>query len=327
MGLSGPVFDALGREHAHRPIAGDILFLGRQTTYFTPLDFFERMRDYGHTVDTSVIELDRSTHNRNGIGRYITDRSIFRGLGIAADHIKALDVSDYEGAEVVCDLNRPLPEGLYGTADFIVDGSTLDNVFNPAQALLNCHALLRPGGRLLMINAWNQRDSAYTLCSAAWYFDFFVSNGYTDCRVYLCSFEGASGNVYALNPSFMATSTDSPTAPSFGRRPFLVVFAEKSHADAATVIPTQSHYRSPSEWRVYGENLACMKMSPRPHLLRSIGRLRPRHVYVGYRWIDGKFQEPAARPRIRHVLLAAIRRCLWALTHPTKVIERVLTWQ
>ena len=39
--------------------------------------------------------------------------------------------------------------------DFVVDGSTLDNTFNPAQTLRNFAELLRPGGRLLTINAFS----------------------------------------------------------------------------------------------------------------------------------------------------------------------------
>jgi 2-polyprenyl-3-methyl-5-hydroxy-6-metoxy-1,4-benzoquinol methylase len=72
--------------------------------------------------------------------------------------VKAVDVSPYEGAEVIHDLNQPLPDRLRGTADFIVDGSVLDNVFDPATGLRNLTEMLRPGGRLLMSNAWNTRD-------------------------------------------------------------------------------------------------------------------------------------------------------------------------
>jgi hypothetical protein len=65
----------------------------------------------------------------------VTDRSIFHALGI--DHVKALDASSCEDAEIVHDLNRPLPNHLKATADFIVDGGTLDNVFDPAMTLRN----------------------------------------------------------------------------------------------------------------------------------------------------------------------------------------------
>ena len=129
MGLGLQAVDAIGREHAYCPIKGDVLFIGRQATYLTPAGLAAQLRSYGHVVDPSAIEIDRATvHRFPGYGEIVTDRSIFHALGI--DSVKALDASPYEGAEFVHDLNRPLPDNLKATADFIVDGSTLDNVFD-----------------------------------------------------------------------------------------------------------------------------------------------------------------------------------------------------
>lgn len=323
MGLSGQAFDAIGREHAYQPIGGDVLFIGRQTTYFTADELAKRMRDYGHAVDLDVVEIDASTRNRNGRGDYITDRSIFRALGLPADRIKALDVSDYEGAEVIHDLNRPLPAHLHGTADFVIDGSTLDNVFLPGQALATIDALLRPGGRALLINAWNQDESAYTLCSPAWWFDFFVANHYADCRVYLCVSAATGANVYHLDPAFMRIEIDSPIVPSFGRRPFLLVFAEKGDRVAPTILPTQSHYRSAAEWQDYRASVDRIATSARPHLVRSQGDLQPRHAFRGFRMIDRDFAETA--PRHAPQWLMALRH----VTPPParRLIKRALGWQ
>ena len=112
--------------------------------YFTPSGLAAQLRSHGHVVDSSAIEVDRTTiHRLPGHGEIVTDRSIFHALGI--DGVKALDASAYEGAEIVHDLNRPLPDNLKAMADFIVDGSTLDNVFDPAMTLRNYAQLLRPG--------------------------------------------------------------------------------------------------------------------------------------------------------------------------------------
>ena len=109
MGLSGHAVDAIGREHAYRPIKGDVLFVGRQATYFTPTELTEKLRSHGNVVDPSAIEIDRTTVNRiPGYGQIVTDRSIFRALGI--DSVKALDTSPYEGAEIVHNLNEPIPD-------------------------------------------------------------------------------------------------------------------------------------------------------------------------------------------------------------------------
>jgi hypothetical protein len=157
MGLSYQMIDAIGREHAYRPITGDVLFIGRQAVPMTPAGLATKLREHCRIVDETKIEIDRFTSDRNKhYAEQASDRSIFRALGV--NRVKAVDVSPYEGAEVIHDLNQPLPDSLRGTADFIVDGSVLDNVFDPAMGLRNLTEMLRPGGRLLMSNAWNTRD-------------------------------------------------------------------------------------------------------------------------------------------------------------------------
>jgi hypothetical protein len=298
MGLSGQAIDAIGREHAFRPITGDVLFIGRQTTFMTPAELAGRLRDHGAAVDEAAIEIDRTTFNRDRDAGFASDRSIFRALG--NDRVRALDVSPYEGAEVIHNLNEPIPAALRECADFIVDGSTLDNVFDPAMALRNLAAMLRPGGRMLMVNAWNTREGAYTLCSASWFFDYFVINGFADARVYGCVSAGRSSNAYWLDPAFMSSPlarTRTPRLSCWWRRPFTVVMAEKAARSTCTMLPTQAHYRPETEWRAYLANLEPIKASPRPHLVRSIGRLVPRErlaLVEGFVWIDGNFSAQRA---------------------------------
>ena len=82
MGLGLHAVDAIGREHAYRPIKGDVLFIGRQATYFTPNGLAAQLRSHGHAVDASAIEVDRTTiHRLPGYGEIVTDRSIFHALG------------------------------------------------------------------------------------------------------------------------------------------------------------------------------------------------------------------------------------------------------
>ena len=159
MGLGIDAVEAIYREHSHRPIDGDVLLMGRQTVYFSPQGLLDLMKQHGHE---SHLSLDEITIDKETISRktgmptdidYVSDISIFQMLG--ARSVRALDHSDYEGAEVVHDLTKPLPDKLKGIADFIVDGSTLDNTFSAALTIRNYAELLRPGGRILMVNMWS----------------------------------------------------------------------------------------------------------------------------------------------------------------------------
>ena len=106
MGLSGYSVDAIGRENAYRPIKGDVFFIGRQSVSITASELASRLRAHGNTVDESAIEVDRTTTYRSlHASHQVSDRSIFLALG--GCRVKALDVSPYEGAEIIAvvDLN------------------------------------------------------------------------------------------------------------------------------------------------------------------------------------------------------------------------------
>ena len=309
MGLGLQAVDAIGREHAYCPIRGDVLFMGRQGAYFTPSGLAAQLRSHGHAVDPSAIEVDRTTiHRLPGYAEIVTDRSIFHALGI--DSVKALDASPYEGAEIVHDLNRPLPDNFKEIADFIVDGSTLDNVFDPAMTLRNCAQLLRPGGRLLAINTLNTRDGAYTICSPDWFLDYFVENGFSDCKVYVCAGFAGSYNSYWLDTEYIVSQKPSRLVfPAMWWSYYTLVFAEKGSASSTERVPTQQTYRSAEEWTRYVAQLSAMNRSPRPHLARSIGMLFPRLARRGYSWMDKTFEPRPLRPSLpRQILRVMMRR-------------------
>jgi len=66
--------------------------------------------------------------------------------------IKSLDYSEYEACDFTHDLNEPLPPSLCGAFDVIIDGGTVEHVFNTPQALDNVFHMLRDGGIFISIN-------------------------------------------------------------------------------------------------------------------------------------------------------------------------------
>jgi hypothetical protein len=145
------------------------------------------------------------------------------------------------------------------------------------------------------------REGAYTLCSAPWYFDYFVANGFADCRVYVGISAGAKSNIYWLDPAFMTGEIPdrSPDLACWWRTPFVLAFAEKGERSTANAIPTQAPYRSNREWELFRKNLDPIMASQRPHLLRSIGHLFPRsrsRRSQGFVWIDEAYRPHPLRP-------------------------------
>src|SRR5262245_45050206 len=297
MGLVFPVVDTLLREHTYKPLTGDILLIGRQTVYFTPRDILALLREHG--IDVSGvsefdIEIDRDTSNRHpGLakGDLISDRALFRLLGVPS--VRALDHSDGEGADVVCDRTVPVPPEMHGSVDFIVDGSSLDNVFDPAAVVRNFARMLRPGGRLITSNVFSNDHEPYTMLPPLWFLDYFVANGFADCKVYVLV--GTSPyNTFTididalLDPGRRVSSFTAPYELN------TIVLAEKGEDSTSEIAPIQQHYRSPSEWEQYRGVLQRMKFNPRPHIARSRGDILFFDVKGGHLFMDTSYaaQDP-----------------------------------
>jgi hypothetical protein len=291
MGLAQLV-DAILREHTHKPLFGDALFIGRQTVPLTRDEAHAKLQGFGirPAITPDSVEIDTSTiHHRPVAENNISDVSFLRLLGLR--NIHALDHSPYEKADIIHDLRQPLPWRLRRSADIVIDGSTLDNVFTPATVLQNFARLLKPGGRLFMLNAGSPHETAYVLTTPMWYVDYFVANGFADCKAYVVVYKVA-GDTNNVNVFYVDLAQIETRRREMGR--FLssyplsiVVFAEKGANSTWDKLPIQQDYRSPEEWQSYLSNVAAILQSKRPHLLASsTGRflseseVKGGHIYI-----------------------------------------------
>jgi len=246
MSIMPQIAAMLLKEHRHRAIEGDILLIGRQTVLLTVNEARGLMEREGVEIrDGFVLEIDRSTVG-NEVGEYLTDRSFFSMF--CGGRVLALDVSDYEGAEVVHDLNVELPERYCGVADFIFNGSCLDNLFDPAMAIKSMSRMLRVGGRILMFEHGTPIQSAFLCYSPEWFFDYFAINDYADCQIFVCVFERSmqdSWTAFRWLPFYEEEGKLKATPLNVGAGDFVsVVVAEKGDNSSDIRTPIQSHYRS-----------------------------------------------------------------------------------
>lgn len=73
--------------------------------------------------------------------------TFLRGLGFA--NVRSMDVSDYEGADIIHDLNDKAPAELHGAFDVIFDGGTTEHVFDVAASMQCIGDMLAEGGVLI----------------------------------------------------------------------------------------------------------------------------------------------------------------------------------
>lgn len=122
----------------------------------------------------------------------------FAGLG--ADPLEIMDASAYEGAALIHDLNDPVREDLKSTYDTVIDGGTLEHVFNFPVAIRTCMELVKPGGNLILITPCHNLSGhgLYQFSAELFYSVLAPENGYQVERMMIV----ADGHWYAIrNPA------------------------------------------------------------------------------------------------------------------------------
>jgi hypothetical protein len=74
---------------------------------------------------------------------------------LGVESLDIMDASEYEGATVIHDLNQHLTKDYIKRYDCLIDGGTLEHVFNFPQAIKTCMELVELGGNLILITPWH----------------------------------------------------------------------------------------------------------------------------------------------------------------------------
>jgi SAM-dependent methyltransferase len=180
MGILAGVADILSELATKHDFHGSLVTLGKQNVIVTP----EQWRAIGRRYPArAVVPLETERHLRWQT-EFISTRCFFRSLGFS--EVAALDVSAYEAADHVVDLNAPaLPYHLHERFDFVFDGSTIEHIFHLPNVLANIFRLLKPGGRVLHMAPSNHfMDDGFYQLSPTFFVDYYEANGFaTECAL------------------------------------------------------------------------------------------------------------------------------------------------
>lgn len=227
------------------PMTGHVLTLGRQDCVFAPADMTEWAKRHGTSLRShdarATDERRYATTARPGM----TDAAFFGLLGF--DRTIALDRSDFEGAELICDLNAPIPQEHHAQFDLVYNGGTLEHVFHLPNALASVFSALRPGGRVVHVApASNAIDHGFYQFSPTLLFDYYTQNGWELERANLFvakDFE-SPWTLYAYEPGCLdALSSRFVEVRASGVTMTGLFFVAKKVAGArCDVIPQQGAY-------------------------------------------------------------------------------------
>lgn len=96
-----------------------------------------------------------------------------------------LDISNYEGANLIYDLNHKIDLGL--TYDLIIDGGTVEHIFNVPLVLENISSFLKVGGRVLHFNPANNQmgHGMYQFSPEFFSSVYSEKNGFPNTKIFL----------------------------------------------------------------------------------------------------------------------------------------------
>ena len=274
MGLLTPLLELLLWENSFKKIEGDVLFIGRQTVFLDEHSLERLLRKHGLTNQTKdPIEYDSETVGAQG-SRYITDRYLMKALGVP--NVKFMDVTDYEGADIIHDLGYPIDERYHNSFDFIYNGGCLDNMFNPGVALMSLSKMLRPGGRVVCMESASSWNGPYLMYSPGWFHDYYVANGFADCQVYIASYHDNTELMHGpweLSIVNIDRDQNGRSPEAIHNNHLLVIsIAEKGADSTSEVQPIQYQYRKdPAVAAKFDQNAAIIRQSRRNKVLHKDG--------------------------------------------------------
>lgn len=260
----------LAREHLHRPIKGKVITLGRQTVALTISEAVDLFRNEGITVLPERISAanktaaDTITRYGKKNANFIDDKAFFGLLGV--DDIQSMDVSTYEGAEIIHNLNEPIPDAMVGNYDFVIDGGTFDHIFNVKTSFSNVTRMLKVGGRVFMWNASsNFTGAAYISMGPDFFRDYFLVNQYADCRAYVAEVYSMGQRSNWRLYEYLGAGKFEDGVDLFVS-PFILmtlIMAEKGPEATDDLMPVQSYYRDDELWAPYSATIARVASSLR----------------------------------------------------------------
>ena len=151
--------------------------IGRQGLHLAPEALWANLARFGHATPKAEVRAMFTN------GAYA--EPFLRVLGGA--EIRSFDASDYEHATDVVDLNLPIHPALAEQFTVVLDGGTLEHVFNVPLALRSCMHMVAIGGHFLSITpANNFLGHGFFQFSPELFFRVLSpAFGFSDCRVLL----------------------------------------------------------------------------------------------------------------------------------------------
>lgn len=142
MGINFSYAALLARARENHVSFNEILTIGHLNLYISPDQLRRLAERFRVVLDPAAVASDE-----------YADR-FFREF-LQVGRVKALDYSNYEGCDIVHDLNYPIDNALHERFDAVIDGGSLEHVFHFPVAIANCMNMVKVGGSVFLFTMAN----------------------------------------------------------------------------------------------------------------------------------------------------------------------------
>jgi hypothetical protein len=207
--------------------------IGRQKMHVLPQTLAALLSHFGHQeclqLATELLQGDRFAE------------PFLRLLG--AKDIASFDASEYEGATYVHDMNQAIPATHKRKFSVVVDGGTLEHVFNFPVAIRNCMEMIEVDGYYLGITPANNfmGHGFYQFSPELYYRIFSPGNGFITEQILIFEDSPNAQWVRLTDPDVLGKRVEMVNS----KPAYLLVQARKiAEADIFSSCPQQSDYAS-----------------------------------------------------------------------------------
>jgi hypothetical protein len=207
-------------------------------------------------------------------GEY-ADRFFMECLGVS--EVKTLDYSAYEGADLLHDLNRPIPDDLKSRFDVVIEAGSLEHIFNFPVAIANVMQMIKVGGSIFASTVSNNLcgHGFYQFSPELIFRVFSAENGFELGRVLAVEARYPGIELAPISDAFevMDPARAGCRVGLMTERPIMLFFDARKTAESALFAksPMQSDYA------------AAWIANPKPESPRMPGWIRSLPFYSSLR--------------------------------------------
>jgi hypothetical protein len=234
------------------------LMIGRQAMNLSTAELTKCLETFGYSSSEDAIR--GVLVQKDGSGPYAEE---FLRRFCGAEAVDSLDNSEYEGATVIHDLNYEIANDFKQQYSVVLDGGSLEHVFNFPVAIKSCMEMVSVGGHYIGITPTNNfmGHGFYQFSPELWFNVFSESNGF-EIAIVIAYEDDPEAEWYVVeNPAAIRSRVtlinDNPV--------YLLIVAKRiANSRPFLTMPFQSDYVTGLPWSWSNTNNAEDKSPKKP---------------------------------------------------------------